>query len=138
MPIKAERRTRLSEQHLLDQGIGRVVVTFNALRIPNTSVNRYSIPAWIATLKITLSRLRPRTRYHSGRLAPLLDPCTPPVRVGNADAPCLLIPTARLGMIVSKRRKINDGTRKKTRRIPRVPNTSTLRGECERTRVLHV
>lgn len=45
----------------IDHGIGSVVVTFSALLIPNTSVNKASIPAWTATPKQTLNKLRPMT-----------------------------------------------------------------------------
>ena len=127
------RTTSFARPH----GIGKVVVTLSALRMLKTSVNSNSTPAWTATPKQTLNRLRPITVYHSG-LPPLLDTCTPPVLVGRADPPCDFTPTARLGITVSKSINSIDGANQNMVRIPRVPITSTLRGECERTRVLHV
>lgn len=136
--LTSRRRSPLIMSLAMDHGIGRVVVTFSALRIPSTSVKRNSTPAWMPTLKKILKRLRLRIMYNFGRPSPLLVPWTPPLRVGNAGGPCLFIPTARLGIIVSNMRKSKDGARKNTARMPSVPKISTLRGVCERTRVLHV
>jgi hypothetical protein len=92
-----------------------------------TSVNSSSTPAWTATPKQTLNKLSPITVYHSG-LPPLLETFTPPVRVGRADPPWVLIHTERLGIMVSKTRNNNDGASQKMVRIPKVPMTSTLIG----------
>ena len=43
----------------IDQGIGRVVVTFKALRMWKISVNSISMPAWMATLRRMFRRLTP-------------------------------------------------------------------------------
>lgn len=132
--LTSRRKSPLKTSFAIDHGIGNVVVTFRALLILKTSVNNNSIPAWIATPMNMLATLTPITWYHSGLLPPLfLAPCTPPVSVGNADAPCLLSPTARLGNIESNIRNSSEGTRKKRRRTPRVPTTSTLSGGWERT-----
>jgi hypothetical protein len=112
----------------IDHGIGRVVVTFKALRMWKTSVNNISTPAWRATLKRILRRLTPMIWYHSGLFRLRLRP-----RVGKPSVPCVLSPTLRLGIIESKRRKNSEGTRKNSRRIPKVPTTSTLSGGWERT-----
>ena len=77
--------------------------------------------------KQILNKLRPITRYHSG-LRALLESFAPPVRVGKADAPCVLIPTERLGMMVSKRKNSNEGASQKSVRMLKVPMTSTLMG----------
>jgi len=121
----------------MPQGRGSVVVTFRALLMCRTSVNSNSTPAWTATPRQMLNMLMPITVYHSG-LLPFLETRTPPVRVGRADPPCDLMPTARLGMMVSKTMNRIEGTSQKIVRIPRVPMTSTLRGECDSTSVLHV
>lgn len=81
-------------------GIGRVVVTFKTLPICRY-VKAASTPVWKATLRQILNRLSPITRYHWDRSLRLLTPLTPPVRVGRAAAPWILISTAKLGKIVS-------------------------------------
>ncbi len=118
------RRTSLA----IDQGIGRVVVTFKALRIWKTSVNSISTPAWMATLRRILRRLTPTIWYHCGELRPRRAPL-----VGKPSAPCLLKPTLRLGIIESKIRKNSAGARKKRRRMPKLPTISTLKGDWEST-----
>jgi hypothetical protein len=45
------------------------------------------------------------------------------------------MPTARLGMTLSKIRNSVEGNKKNRVRIARVPTTSTLRGGCEITSV---
>ena len=118
-------------------GIGNVVVTCNAERAFKTSVRRYSNPPCIAAPNRTLKILIPMTVYHSGPpLLPFFAPLA--VRTASPFSPCRLMLTAKLGINVSKSRNSNDGTRKKTARMPNVPTNSTLRGEKESTRVLHV
>jgi len=119
------------------QGIGSVVVTFNALGQSMTSVRKNSSPACSAVVRQMLNMLNPTTLYQSG-FPPRLLTFVPPVRVGRADPPCVLIPTARLGMIVSKSRNSNEGRSQNNVRTPRTPRTSTFKGEWERIRVLHV
>lgn len=82
-------------------------------------------------------RLSAITKYHGG-LPPFLIFRVLPPRVGKADAPWLLILTITLGRIESNMRKNNEGKRKKTARIPRVPTTSTFSGGNDRTIVLQV
>ncbi|KAK5636127.1 hypothetical protein RRF57_011839 [Xylaria bambusicola] len=49
-----------------------------------------------------------------------------------------LTDSARLGTSVSNSRKKSDGTSQKTTRTAKVPTSSILSGECEKTRVVHV
>ena len=122
----------------IDHGIGNVVVILKALRILRTFVNSSSTTACSVIERQILRRLIPKTKYHCGLPLPFFAPWTPPVRVGSAGAPRVFNPTAKLGIIESKRRKRTAGARKNRSRTPSVPTTSTLRGGCERTRVLHV
>tara|TARA_R110002033_G_C3829395_1_gene233807 strand:+ start:580 stop:1005 length:426 start_codon:yes stop_codon:yes gene_type:complete len=122
----------------MDHGIGNVVLTFNALRICSTSVNSTSTVDCIATPKKILTKLNPITCSTEGVPEPLFFTRTPPVLVGSAAEPCVFIPTAKLGIIESKRRNSSEGTRKNKARIASVPTTSTFRGGWLRTSVLHV
>ena len=130
---KSPLRTSFAMLH----GIGNVVVTFIALGQSRISVRSNSMPACIPVVKHMLNTLNPATTYHSGFPLRLLT-FAPPVRVGRAAPPCVLIPTATLGIIVSKSRKRTEGASQNMARIPSTPRTSTLRGEWERMRVLHV
>jgi hypothetical protein len=86
-------------------------------------VNSNSNPAWTATPRQMLKRLSPITWNQGGRLLRFLPP-----RVGNAASPCVLMLTARLGMIESKMRNRSEGATKNRSRIARVPTISTLSG----------
>ncbi len=131
------RSTKLLATSLpIDHGIGRVVVTFKALLNPKASVNSSSTPAWIATPRQILNRLKPITWYHCG-LPPFRD-FFPPVLVGRASVPWVLKLTATLGIIESNTRNKSEGTKKNKLRMARVPTTSTFNGGWLRTRVLHV
>lgn len=70
----------------MDQGIGRVVVTCNALLIWRICVKSNSIPVCRATLNKMLIRLTPITKYHGG-VPPFLLLRPPPDRVGKAASP---------------------------------------------------
>ena len=119
------------------QGMGSVVVTFSALCICKTSVNRYSIPPCSTTPSRTFSTLKPTILYHCGDFLDF-ETFAPPVLVGKPDAPCVLKLTARLGRTESKTRNNVDGTSQNRAFMPSVPSISTRKGGCESTRVLHV
>jgi hypothetical protein len=122
----------------MGHGIGNVVVILRALRIPRACVNSSSTQACSAIERQILKRPNPRTENHLGFPLAFFAPFTPPVRVGNAGAPCAFSTTAKLGITESKRRKRSEGARKKRARTPITPTISTLTGGWERTRVLHV
>ncbi len=114
------------------QGIGMAWVTFRALRVWRTSVRRISMPACNAIPSKIFPRLTSVIFHHR----PLIPPCSS--LNGNASSPCSLILTAKDGTALSKSRKPIDGRMQNKLRIASVPISSTLRGECERMRVVHV
>lgn len=83
-----------------------------------------------------LNKLIPTTLYHLGVFD--LEILSPPLRVGSACFPCRLTPTDKVGMMESKSRNRSEGSTKNNIRTPRVPTTSTRKGDCESTRVDHV
>lgn len=129
--VTRPRRTSFA----IDHGIGSVVVIFMALRMWNSSVKRSSTNTCIPVDRSILNKLTPITCHHGGVPLLFFAPCTPPVRVGRAGAPWIFRPTAKLGMMVSKRRKKAAGSMKKRVRTARVPITSTRSCDCVRTRV---
>lgn len=135
--LTSRRKSDLSTYFAIDHGIGSVVVTCSALLKCKTSVKRSSITACNTTLNKMLIRLSAITKYHGGR-PPFLEFRAPPVRVGKAEEPWVLILTITLGRMESMRRNSNEGTRKNIARMASVPTISTLRGGKERTIVLQV
>lgn len=134
--LTSRARRHLKISLAMDHGIGRVVVTLSAFLPRTMLVRNISRPAWKPIPSTMLSKLIPTTAYHFGVFA--FETLIPPVRVGRAFFPWRLSPTDKVGMMESKRRNNIDGMMKNISRIPRVPTTSTLRGDCESTNVDHV